>query len=95
MKQYVIIILIAYLLIMNLIGFILMGADKKKAKSGAWRIPEKTLFLPAILGGSIGAIAGMQVFRHKTKHWYFKYGMPAILILQIVAAGAIWYFVAK
>ena len=95
MKQYAIIILIVYLLIMNVIGFVLMGADKKKAKSGAWRIPEKTLFLPAILGGSIGAIAGMQVFRHKTKHWYFKYGMPAILILQIVAAGAIWYFVAK
>ncbi|MBP5263029.1 MAG: DUF1294 domain-containing protein [Lachnospiraceae bacterium] len=95
MKQYVIIILIVYLLIMNLIGFILMGADKKKAKSGAWRIPEKTLFLPAILGGSIGAIAGMQVFRHKTKHWYFKYGMPAILILQLIAAAAIWYFVAK
>ncbi|MBP5734062.1 MAG: DUF1294 domain-containing protein [Lachnospiraceae bacterium] len=95
MKQYVFIILIVYLLIMNLIGFILMGADKKKAKAGAWRIPEKTLFLPAILGGSIGAIAGMQVFRHKTKHWYFKYGMPAILILQLIAAGAIWYFVAK
>ena len=95
MKQYAIIILIVYLLIMNLIGFILMGADKKKAKSSAWRIPEKTLFLPAILGGSIGAIAGMQVFRHKTKHWYFKYGMPAILILQLIAAGAIWYFVAK
>ena len=95
MKQYVIIILIVYLLIMNLIGFILMGADKKKAKSGAWRIPEKTLFLPAILGGSIGAIAGMQVYRHKTKHWYFKYGMPAILILQLIAAAAIWYFVAK
>ena len=95
MKQYVIIILIVYLLIMNLIGFILMGTDKKKAKSGAWRIPEKTLFLPAILGGSIGAIAGMQVFRHKTKHWYFKYGMPAILILQLIAAAAIWYFVAK
>lgn len=95
MKQYAIIILIVYLLIMNVIGFVLMGADKKKSKSGAWRIPEKTLFLPAILGGSIGAIAGMQVFRHKTKHWYFKYGMPAILILQLIAAGAIWYFVAK
>lgn len=95
MKHLAIILLIAYLLIVNLIGFILMGADKKKAQSGAWRIPEKTLFLPAILGGSIGAIAGMQVFRHKTKHWYFKYGMPAILILQLIAAGAIWYFIAK
>ena len=85
-------LIIAYLIFMNVLAFALMGADKKKAKSGAWRIPEKTLFLSAILGGSIGAIAGMQVFRHKTKHWYFKYGMPAILILQLAAAVALWYF---
>ena len=84
-----------YLLAMNLLAFVLMASDKKKAKSGAWRVPEKVLFLSAILGGSIGAIVGMQVFRHKTKHWYFKYGMPAILILQLIAAAAIWYFVAK
>ena len=88
-------VILVYLVIMNLIAFLLMGADKKKANAKAWRIPEKTLFLPAILGGSIGAILGMQVFRHKTKHWYFKYGMPAILILQLVAVGAIWYFTQK
>ncbi len=81
-----------YLLAMNLIAFLLMASDKKKAKSGAWRVPEKVLFLSAILGGSIGAIVGMQVFRHKTKHWYFKYGMPAILILQIVLAAFLWYY---
>ena len=86
-------IIAIYLVIINLIAFALMGVDKKKAQTKAWRIPEKTLFLPAILGGSIGAIIGMQVFRHKTKHWYFKYGMPAILILQIVAVVATWHFI--
>ena len=86
-------ILLGYLLIINIIAFALMGTDKKKAQTKAWRIPEKTLFLSAILGGSIGAIVGMQVFRHKTKHWYFKYGMPAILILQILAASVFWYII--
>lgn len=85
-------VIIGYLLIVNVIAFALMGADKSKAKKGAWRVPEKTLFLSAIIGGSIGAIAGMQVFRHKTKHWYFKYGMPAILILQIVGVALYLYF---
>lgn len=81
-----------YLLAMNLLAFVLMASDKKKAKSGAWRVPEKVLFLSAILGGSIGAIVGMQAFRHKTKHWYFKYGMPAILIIQVVLAAFLWYY---
>ena len=77
-------IIIVYLLILNLIGFALMGVDKRKAIRHAYRIPEKTLFLAALLGGSIGSILGMQTFRHKTKHWYFVIGMPAILILQIL-----------
>lgn len=72
-----------YLLIMSLIGYISMWSDKKKAIKGKYRIPEKTLFLIAILGGSIGSILGMQKFKHKTKHWYFKYGMPLILIAQV------------
>jgi len=67
----------------NTVAFMLMGFDKRRARQGAWRIPEKTLFGSALLGGSIGAIAGMQVFRHKTKHLSFQIGMPAILILQI------------
>lgn len=75
---------ITYLLIINLIGFAAMGIDKKKAIQHKYRIPEKTLFLAAILGGSLGSIAGMQLFRHKTKHWYFVLGMPAILVLQIL-----------
>ena len=76
-------IIIVYPLIINLIGFALMGVDKRKAIRHTYRIPEKTLFLAALLGGSIGSILGMQLFRHKTKHWYFVIGMPAILILQI------------
>ena len=77
-------IIIVYLLIINLIGFVSMGMDKRKAVRHTYRIPEKTLFLAALLGGSIGSILGMQLFRHKTKHWYFVIGMHAILILQIL-----------
>lgn len=72
-----------YLLFINLTALLLMGLDKWKARRHLWRIPEKTLFLTALLGGSPGALAGMYLFRHKTRHWYFVLGMPAILILQI------------
>ena len=71
-----------YLVIINLVGIFVMWADKRKAKKGAWRIKEKTLFLVAFLGGSLGTTLGMYWFRHKTKHWYFKYGFPAILIAK-------------
>lgn len=77
-------ILLIYLIGINLAGFIIMGVDKKRAIRGAWRISEASLFLTAFWGGSLGCILGMQHFRHKTKHWYFKYGMPAILIVQIL-----------
>ena len=80
-----------YLGIINLIGFFAMFLDKQKAKRNKWRIPEKTLFLLAIIGGSLGTTFGMHVFRHKTKHWYFKFGMPMILIIQIIL---ILYFAA-
>ncbi len=82
MKPLVIAVII-WLCVANLGALILFGVDKKRAKEGRWRIPEKTLFLSAILGGSIGAILGMHLFRHKTKHWYFRYGLPAILLVQI------------
>ncbi len=78
-----IILLTGYITLVNLIGFLLMGIDKRKAIKHAFRIPEATLFIIAIIGGSLGSIAGMYLFRHKTRHWYFVYGMPAILILQI------------
>ena len=74
-----------YLIGINLAGFIIMGVDKKRAIRGAcWRISEASLFLTALLGGRLGCILGMQHFRHKTKHWYFKYGMPAILVAQVL-----------
>ena len=91
----ILLMIIIYLIIMNCIAFALMGIDKDKARKGAWRIPEKSLFLSAILGGSIGAILGMQTFRHKTQHWYFKYGMPLILILQIVAGGFLYLYLSE
>jgi len=71
---------------MNVVGFFIMGIDKKKAEKHAWRIPEKTLFLVSLIGGSIGTLLGMYVFRHKTKHWYFVIGMPLILIIHIILA---------
>ena len=76
--------LLIYLGIINLIGLFSMFLDKQKAKRGKWRIPEKTLFLLAVIGGSLGTTLGMHMFRHKTKHWYFKFGMPFILIVQII-----------
>ena len=86
-------ILVGCLVVINLIGYLSMWSDKKRAIKGKYRIPEKTLFTIAICGGSIGSICGMNHFRHKTKHWYFKYGMPVILILQIISVGAIWYYI--
>lgn len=84
--------IICYLLIVNIAAFFLMGIDKKKAQTGAWRIPEKTLFLPAILGGGVGAIAGMQLFRHKTRHRSFVIGMPLILLAWVILLAALIYF---
>ena len=83
-------ILLCYLIFMNILAFVLMGQDKYKARHKKWRIPEKTLFLAAILGGSIGSILGMQIFRHKTKHTAFVIGMPCILIIQIILAAVLF-----
>ena len=82
-------LVIAILLVMNLAAFALMGIDKAKAKAGAWRIPEKTLFLVTALFGGLGGTLGMNVFRHKTKHWYFKYGFPALLVIQVALLALI------
>ena len=82
-------IIIGILVVMNLIGYISMWSDKRRAITGKYRISEKTLFIIALLGGSIGSILGMNQFRHKTKHWYFKYGMPLILMIQIILLGFI------
>ena len=74
-----------YIIAINLLAFSLMGTDKSNARQNKRRIPEATLFLVALLGGSLGAVVGMNFFRHKTKHWYFVVGMPLILVLQLAA----------
>ena len=83
-------VLLVWLAVINLLTFIVYGADKRRARKGKWRVPEKTLFLLPLLGGSIGALRGMRVFHHKTKHWYFVWGIPAILLAQI--ALAVWIY---
>ena len=83
--------IVSYLIIINIIGFVIMGVDKLKAKKRAWRIPESTLFVVALIGGSLGTTVAMHVFRHKTQHWYFLYGMPAILLIQIAIVVLLIY----
>ncbi|UOE93394.1 DUF1294 domain-containing protein [Alkalihalobacillus sp. LMS39] len=82
---------ILYLVIMNLLGFYLMALDKKKAKRQQYRIPEKTLIVTAILGGSIGIWLGMKQWRHKTKHTLFRVGVPLILFGQVVL-GIVYFY---
>ena len=76
--------ILIYLLAINLIGLLVMFIDKRKAKKGSWRIPEKSLLMVALLGGSIGTMIGMYWFRHKTKKLRFTIGFPVILITEIV-----------
>lgn len=85
--------IVGYFVIVNIIAFAMMGIDKSRAKKHAWRISEAALFFSALIGGSLGSVLGMQTFRHKTKHWYFKWGMPFILIVQIsLAVFVLKYF---
>ena len=95
MKEVIQNLPIIYVAVMTLVAFLAMGWDKLCAKRDARRVPEKTLFLLAIIGGSIGSIAGMYAFRHKTRHWYFKIGLPLILILQIAAIIAVKVYFAQ
>ena len=84
MEYIVRIIIILYLIVINLVGFCMMGVDKRRARKGKWRVKEAALFLAAVIGGSLGSWLGMYVFRHKTRHWYFVVGMPLILVLQVI-----------
>lgn len=84
-------LLVIYFFIINIVGFAVMGIDKKRAIKQNWRIPEATLFLVALIGGSLGSTIGMRFFHHKTRHWYFVYGMPAILILQVIIFLVLFY----
>lgn len=80
-------LLACYLVLVNLWAFCLMGFDKRRSKKkGARRVRERTLFLSAFLGGSLGAVLGMWLLHHKTRHWYFFWGLPLILLVQIGAA---------
>ena len=76
--------IVIYLVVINVIGFLVMGIDKKRAKMMEWRISEKTFFLITLFGGGFGTITGMYTFRHKTKKKYFTIGLPAIMIIEIV-----------
>lgn len=76
--------LLIYLLIINIIGFLSMGIDKFKAKHGMWRTPENTLLLISLLMGSVGSYLGMRLFRHKTLHPQFKYGIPVFFVVNVV-----------
>lgn len=81
-------ILLGYIVIINATAFFAFGWDKLKAKKARWRTPEKRLMMLALMGGSLGAYAGMKVWRHKTLHKKFRYGLPAIIVLQ---ALALWW----
>ena len=83
--------IIYILIVINVLTFVVYGIDKWKAKQGSWRISEATLLLLAVIGGSIGALLGMQIWYHKTMHKKFKYGLPLILLAQIVLI----YFINK
>ena len=93
-KKTMILATLAVLAIANLISFCLMGHDKKCARQGKWRVPEKTLFLSTACFGGLGGVLGMKVFHHKTKHWYFIVFFPALLVIQVVilAAGIYWLY---
>ena len=78
--------ILLYLIIINALGVLLMLADKQKARSGGWRIPEATLMWVAVFGGSLGSLLGMYLFRHKTRHIKFTFGIPLILALQVAIA---------
>lgn len=82
----------SYFLILNIIGFAMMGIDKRKAIKGVFRIPEATLFIVALIGGSIGSLCGMYTFRHKTRKRRFVYGMPLILFLQFVLLALLFFY---
>lgn len=91
MPAFLIKAVLVWLAAINLIAFALMGLDKWKARRDAWRIPEKALFLAALLGGALGGTVGMHLFHHKTRHWYFRFGFPVLLILQLLLAGFLAY----
>lgn len=85
-----------YLIIVNLWAFVGMGVDKRRARKEKWRVSEKALFLPVVLFGALGGVVGMKVFHHKTKHWYFRWGFPLLLAVQLILLGWLtWWSVTQ
>ena len=92
-KKMIILVALAIIAIMNIASFALMGHDKRCARQGKWRVPEKRLLLVTACFGGLGGVLGMKVFHHKTQHWYFKVFFPVLLVLQIVViAGGIYLY---
>lgn len=89
MNDLIIKFIVIYFIIINIAGLLIFYIDKKRAIKGKYRISEKSLFTVALLGGSLGAYFSMRKFRHKTKHWYFAYGIPCIIFIQVVGIGLI------
>ena len=89
-KKTIILAALAVIAMMNIAAFTLMGRDKHRARQGKWRVPEKTLFWVTACFGGLGGVLGMKVFRHKTRHWYFRVFFPLLLIVQVIllAVGA-------
>ena len=84
-------LLLIYLPAINLLAFLIYGADKRKARREQWRVPEKTLLLLALLGGSAGALLGMRVWHHKTLHRSFRYGIPVIFLAELALGVGLWW----
>lgn len=84
MLPYLMSVIIGYLLLINMIGFIIMGVDKKRAVKNAWRIPERVLFMAVFAGGGVGCYLGMHLFHHKTKHWKFQVFVPLAALIYIL-----------
>ena len=89
MEKIILAVAAIVLVAMNVLAFALMAIDKKRAKAGAWRIKERTLFLATGLFGGLGGTLGMFLLRHKTRHWYFRLGFPALLVVQIIIVAAV------
>lgn len=93
-KKTIVLAALAVVAIINIVSFTLMGHDKRCARQGKWRVPEKTLFWVTACFGGLGGVLGMKVFHHKTQHWYFRVFFPVLLFVQVVllAAGAYWLY---
>ena len=94
-KKTIILVALAIVAIMNIATFVLMGHDKRCAREGKWRVPEKRLFLVTACFGGLGGVLGMKAFHHKTQHWYFRVFFPVLLVVQIVALGAGAYWLMR